>query len=51
MRFLFQSVCRIMVDLSKKVTVKYKGRKVFKGKLNPSADTARKSLFQRGDPS
>lgn len=40
-----------MVDLSKKVTVKYKGRKVFKGKLNPSADTARKSLFQRGDPS
>ncbi len=40
-----------MVNLSKKVTVKYKGRKVFKGKLKPSADTARKTLSQRGDPS
>ena len=40
-----------MVNLSKKVTVKYNGRKVFKGKLKPSADTARKTLFQRGDPS
>lgn len=30
---------------------KYKGRKVFKGKLKPSADTARKTLSQRGDPS
>lgn len=40
-----------MVNLSKKVTVKYKGRKVFKGRLKPSADTARKTLFRRGDPS
>ena len=40
-----------MVNLSKKVTVKYNGRKVFKGRLKPSAETARKTLFQRGDPS
>ena len=40
-----------MVNLLKKVTVKYKGRKVFKGRLKPSADTARKTLFQRGDTS
>ena len=41
-----------MVNFSRKVTViKYKGRKVFRGRLKPSADTARKTLFQRGDPS
>lgn len=40
-----------MLNLSKKVTVKYKGRKVFKGRLKPNADTARHTLEQRGDPS
>lgn len=39
-----------MVNLSRKVTVKYQGRKLFKTKLKPSSETARQTLESRGDP-
>ncbi len=39
-----------MVDMSKKVTVRYQGRELFRGKLKPSAETARQTLESREDP-
>ena len=41
---------RQMVNMSKKVTIRYNGRKLFSAKLKPSAETARQTLGQRGDP-
>lgn len=40
-----------MLNLDKKVTIKYQGRKLFSGKLNRTAENLRQSLTQRGDPS
>ena len=39
-----------MVNLSRRVTVKYQGRKLFKTKLKPGSETARQTLEYRGDP-
>ncbi len=39
-----------LVNLKKPVTVKLRGKKVFKGKLKPSLDTYRQTLYERQDP-
>jgi len=39
-----------LVNLKKPVTVKLRGKKVFKGKLKPSVDTYRQTLYERQDP-
>lgn len=39
-----------LVNLRKPITVKLRGKKVFKGKLKPSAETYRQSLYERQDP-
>lgn len=39
-----------LVNLKKPVTVKLRGKKVFKGKLKPSVDTYRQTLYVRQDP-
>ncbi|MBQ8452826.1 MAG: alpha/beta hydrolase [Prevotella sp.] len=39
-----------LVDLDRKVTVRYQGRKLFRGKLERTGENMRESLFQNGDP-
>ena len=39
-----------LVNLKKPVVVKLRGKKVFKGKLKPSEDTYRETLYRRQDP-
>jgi len=39
-----------LVNLKKPVTVKLRGKKVFKGKVKPSAETYRQTLHLRQDP-
>ena len=38
-----------MLNLDKKVTIKYQGRKLFSGKIDRTAENLRQSLTQRGD--
>ena len=38
-----------IVDLDKKVTVRYQGKKLFKGKLKRTAQTLRQTMQERGD--
>ena len=40
-----------LVDLDRKVTVRYKGHTVFKGKLQRTPENMKQSLSERGDPS
>jgi len=44
-------LCSAMFNPSKKVVVRYQGHTLFRGRLKPSADTALKTLQERGDPS
>lgn len=39
-----------LVDLNRKVIVRFKGKTIFKGKLRRSAQTLRKTLYERNDP-
>lgn len=39
-----------LVDLDRKVTVRYQGRNVFRGKLKRTGENMRESLFLRNDP-
>jgi poly(3-hydroxybutyrate) depolymerase len=39
-----------LVDLDRKVTVRYQGRNLFRGKLKRTVENMRESLFQRNDP-
>ena len=39
-----------LVDLDRKVTVRYQGRNLFRGKLKRTGENMRESLFQRNDP-
>lgn len=38
-----------IVDLDKKVTIRYQGKKLFKGKLKRTAQTLRQTMQERGD--
>ncbi|MBQ8098478.1 MAG: alpha/beta hydrolase [Bacteroidaceae bacterium] len=40
-----------MVNLDNPIRVEYKGKTIFKGRLHRSAQTLRRTLWQRGDPS
>lgn len=39
-----------LLNLQKPVTIKFRGKKVFKGRISPSNETYRQSLFERQDP-
>ena len=39
-----------LVNLRKPITVKIRGKRVFKGRVKPSADTYRQTLYERQDP-
>ena len=43
-------LCDELVDLDRKVTIRYQGRKLFRGKLKRTRENMRQSLYERNDP-